>query len=150
MIFLKNKQKKININSHNLKQSAQEILNLLGYKDFGLGIWLTTNETIQKFNKKYRKQDKATDILSFPYHAVTAGKKIKPKADEDYYLGDLIISLEFAQKDSIKNDLPFDNHILELLVHGICHLLGYEHDTDENYKKMYKLERKILSEIKQY
>ena len=144
MISLKNKQKKININEQKLKHNAQSILNFLDYKNFAIGIWLTTNKTIHKFNKNYRNCDKATDILSFPYHLAIPGKKIKPKTNEDYYLGDIIISLEYAQKLSIQNDTSFEQYLLILLIHGICHLLGYDHNTEDEYKKMQRLEKKIL------
>ena len=144
MIFLKNKQKKISINQNKLKHDAQEVLNFLKYRDFAVGVWLTTNETIHKFNKQYRNVDKPTDILSFPYHVATPGKRIKPKTDEDYYLGDIIISLEYAQRCAIEHDIPFEKHLLVLLIHGICHLLGYDHNTDAEHKKMQRLEKKIL------
>ena len=104
------------------------MLHVLGYQDFDLGIWFTTNQTIQRYNKKYRKKDKPTDILSFSYHTdLKPGQEIKVKEDEDKNLGDLIISLEFAQKDVKKLKKSIVEHLQILLVHGIAHLLGYDH-----------------------
>ena len=68
MILIKNSQRKIKINQKRLKSNAQKILDVLGYGDYDLGIWLTTNKTIQKYNKTYRDKNKPTNILSFPYY----------------------------------------------------------------------------------
>ena len=127
MISIKNTQRKISIDVNRLKADAQTILDALDYSDFDLGIWLTTNATIRKYNKEYRHKDKATDVLSFPYHtALKAGQRIKVKEDDDKNLGDLILAPEY------------------LLVHGICHLLGYDHIEDKDYKIMHKKEMELL------
>lgn len=146
MILIKNTQKKIKINSEKLRKSAKKLLNFLEYSDFDLGIWLTTNKTIRKYNKRYRKNDKPTDILSFPYHTkLKAGKRITPKSDEDKNLGDLIISLEFAKKEAYKLDRSINKHLTILLVHGISHLLGLDHQAQKEYSAMKKFEQKLLS-----
>ena len=67
MILLKNTQRTIPVNVTQLKKEAQQILDLLGYPDFDLGIWITTNKTIQEYNATYRNKNKPTDILSFPF-----------------------------------------------------------------------------------
>ena len=80
MILIKNTQKKIKIDINHIKKDVQTILNLLGYPDFDIGIWFTTNPTIRKYNKEYREKDKATDVLSFPYHeTLKPGEKITPE-----------------------------------------------------------------------
>lgn len=148
MITIKNTQRKIKISSSTLKKNAQKILDILGYSDFDLGIWLTTNKTIQKYNRTYRKKDKPTDILSFPYHSdIKPGKRIPVKREEDKNLGDLIISLEYVKKDAIRWEQTFEHRMHILLVHGICHLLGYNHITDEDYKIMHKQEQKLLKKL---
>ncbi len=148
MITIKNTQRKIAINIKQLKSDIHNILIILGYDDFDIGIWLTTNKTIQKYNKQYRSKDKPTDILSFPYHAsLKAGEQIKPKTEEDKNLGDLIISLEYVKKDAQRLDTTFEHRMRVLLVHGICHLLGYDHIKDEDYKKMHRKELFLLKKL---
>lgn len=149
MIHIKNTQRTIKFNTATFKKDAQKILDILGYADFDLGIWLTTNATIKKYNKKYRKKDKPTDILSFPYHpALKAGDRIKPKMDEDKNLGDIIISLEYVKKDAPRwEEKTFEKRMKRLLVHGICHLLGYDHIKDEDYKVMLKKEMALLKKL---
>ena len=148
MILLKQKQRTINVNIHNIKADIQKLLHILGYDDFNIGIWLTTNRTIRKYNNLYRKKDRPTDILSFPYHQnISAGKTIKPKRDEDKNLGDILISLEYAQKDAQRLNIPFEQHLRHLIVHGMCHLLGYDHHTETGYRKMRKKERSLLKQL---
>ena len=76
MITIKNTQRNHTVDTQHIEQTAQTIITELGYSDFDLGIWLTTNKTIHSYNKMYRKKNKPTDILSFPYHAnLEAGEK---------------------------------------------------------------------------
>lgn len=147
MITIKNKQRKINLNSAQLKSDAQKLLNILGYTNFDLGILITTNATIRKYNKSYRHKDKPTDILSFAYHQIMPGEKIIANTEEDKNLGDLIISAEYVTKQIQGTDVTFDERIRILLVHGICHLLGYDHETDTQYKQMHRVEMKLLKTL---
>ncbi len=148
MITIRNTQRKIKIDTAHLKRDAQTILDALDYSDFDLGIWLTSNKTIQTYNKEYRHKDKPTDILSFPYHTqLKAGNRIKVKSEEDKNLGDLIIAPEYVMHDLPKWNTTFEKHMQRLLVHGICHLLGYDHIKDEDYKIMHKKEVQLLKKL---
>jgi len=148
VILIKNTQKKIKIDQRKIKKVVQNILDILSYDDFDIGIWFTTNKTIHKFNKEFRKKDKPTDILSFAYHSnIKAGQLIKPKSEEDKNLGDLIISPEYVQKNTIKMDENFEDRLKMLLVHGICHLIGYDHEDDKDFTKMQKKEKEIMKKL---
>jgi len=146
--MIRNTQQKISLDVEKLKADAQTILTALNYADYDLGIWLTTNTMIRRYNRDYRHKDKATDILSFPYHPeLKVGEKIKVHIDEDKNLGDLIISLEYVQKDSPRWHQSFEHRIKVLLVHGICHLLGYNHIEDQDYKIMKRKESALLKKL---
>ena len=145
-ILIKNKQRKITIKSGLLKKNIQQILNHIGYTDYDIGIWITTNATIRKFNKKYRKKDTATNVLSFPFYTnLKPNEKIKPQSDVEKILGDIIISAEFVKNEAqtIWNR-TFDEHLNAIIIHGICHLLGYTHQADYDFKKMQKKEAELL------
>lgn len=148
MITIKNSQRKIKIDVKQFESDAATILDALGYPDFDLGILLTTNKTIHRYNKEYRHIDKPTDILSFPYHPeLMAGQKIKVHSEDDKNLGDLIISLEYVVKAAQELGTTFEKRMQVLLVHGICHLLGYDHIQDEDYEVMRKKEAFLLRKI---
>jgi rRNA maturation RNase YbeY len=150
MITLNNQQTDVIVNNKKLEAHAQRILDMLGYGDFDLGILLTTSEGIQEYNREYRNLDKATDVLSFPFHnEITAGEKIIPTSDDEKNLGDIIICPAFAQTTLIDWDQSIEERLNGLLVHGICHLLGYDHVTDEQEEQMLAMEAKLLSKIKQ-
>ncbi len=148
MILIKNTQRTIPVNVVALKNDTHKILELLDYADFDLGIWLTTNKTIAQYNKTYRHKDKPTDILSFPaYPELKAGQRIKTTTDDEKNLGDLIISLEYVQQAAKKLGVTFEERLQRLLVHGICHLLGYDHIEDADYKVMLKKETELLRKL---
>ncbi|MGZ6250576.1 MAG: rRNA maturation RNase YbeY [Candidatus Chromulinivorax sp.] len=147
MITIQTKLKKINFDIQTYQKHAQQALDALGYADFDLGIMLTTNATIKKYNAQYRGKDKATDVLSFPYHHIPAGTKIKAKTEEDKNLGDMIISLEYVQSAAKKLNTTFEKRMNRMLVHSICHLLGYDHIQDEDFKKMIRKEKELAQKI---
>lgn len=148
MITIKNSQRKILIDAQQLKKDAQTLLDALRYCDFDLGIWLTSDATIRKYNKAYRNKDKVTDILSFPFYPqLKAGERIKAKNEEDKNLGDLIIAPHYVQKDLPRWGQTFEQRMRVLLVHGICHLLGYDHETDEEYAVMHRKELDLLKKL---
>jgi len=145
MIALTNNQT-IPINTEQLKKDAHIILKHLGYGDFDLGILITDNKAIHAFNKTYREKDKPTDILSFPFYPdLKPGERIEPETEDDKNLGDIIISPEYVKADLDRWDQTFDERMRILLVHGICHLLGYDHIKDEDYEVMKKKESELLA-----
>lgn len=148
MITIKNTQRTFKINIEKVRADAQVILEHLDYADFDLGIWFTTNKTVREYNREYRKKDKATDILSFPYHPnLQAGKRIKVHEEEDKNVGDILISVEFVENLLPLYQVDLQKRISVLLIHGICHLLGYTHYDDENDQKMIAKERAIAKKL---
>lgn len=150
MIFINNRQRKIKVDVKKLHAQAQIMLGVLNYSDFNLNILFTTNKSIRKFNKTFRNKDKSTDILSFPFHPnLKPGQKIKVESPNDKSLGDIIISLEQVQNDAeTKWNRSFEHHLTALLAHGLAHLIGHDHHTDEEYKEMLKLEKRLLKSVK--
>ncbi len=148
MITIKNSQRKFSIDQEMVKAEAQMILETLGYGDFDLGIWFTTNKTIRYYNATYRKKDKPTDILSFPYHeGLTPGQRIEPIDEDEKTLGDLLISVEFVYGLLPLYTVTLQKRITTLLIHGICHLLGYSHYDENNDKIMSALEKKLAKHL---
>lgn len=148
MILIKNRQKKIAVDVVQLEHDAQAVLRLLKYDNFDLGILITTNSTIRTYNREYRHKDKPTDVLSFPYHPeLVAGRRIKVRELEDANLGDLIISAEYVVKEAEKYKVTFEQRMRVLLVHGVCHLLGYDHIEDHDWRRMRAKEAFLLKKL---
>ena len=148
MILIKNNQRTHPIDKKAITKTIQKLLDTLGYSNFDIGIWFTNNKTIALYNKEYRHKEGPTDILSFPYHTeLKAGQKVKVQSPEDANLGDMIISLEYVYTSERWQDTPEEQRLPILLVHGICHLLGYDHETDAEYTIMHKKELELLKVI---
>jgi len=148
MISIKNTQRKCTIDLEKVRQDAQTILDELGYSDFDLGIWFTTSKTVREYNKSFRNKDKATDILSFPYHPhLKAGERIKVKEEEDKNIGDVLIAPDFVENLLPLYQTTLQKRISVLLIHGICHLLGYTHYDEENDEKIISKERSIAKKL---
>ncbi len=125
-----------------IENLAKEILDFLDQKNVEIGITLTDNETIQALNKEWRNKDKPTDVLSFPINE-------KPPEYKYYLLGDVVISLPVAKRQAEKTGLTYKEEILRLLIHGILHLLGYDHEKSEKEAKiMFSLQDKIFENLR--
>ena len=104
-------------------------------------ILLTDDLYMKEINKKWRKLEKATNVLSFPVN-----KQIK---EEDYFfIGDIVLSYETILSECKLRKKTFKDHFLHLLVHGFLHLLGYNHDNARDEREMEKLEVNYLSKLK--
>ncbi|EDM23728.1 rRNA maturation RNase YbeY [Caminibacter mediatlanticus] len=113
-------------------EKLYEIYNFLTDKDVEL--ILTTDEEIQKLNKEYRNKDKPTDVLSFPL--------------EDFPgmpLGSIVISIDTAKKEAEKFGHSIDDEIKLLFIHGLLHLLGYDHEVDNG--EMREKEKEIIEKF---
>ncbi len=114
-------------------------------KDIFCTLLLSGDKEIKKLNKKFRKKNKSTDVLSFPFYVKNELKK-KLKKEKQIYLGDIIVNL-----NKIKNKTPslsFKNEFNKLWIHGLTHLFGYDHKKDKDFYKMKNVERKFLSFLK--
>ena len=105
-------------------------------------ILLTNSLNMRKLNKKFRNQNKSTDVLSFPFLSLNDLKFNKQKK---FYIGDIATSYEIINSRSKKNNflLEFD----KVWVHGLLHLIGYNHIKNKDYFKMDKIEKRILNSI---
>ena len=112
-------------------------------KNVNFSILLTGNKEIKFLNKKFRKKNKITDVLSFPYYSLNERRK-NLKNKTNIYLGD--IALNFYKINRIKKN--FKKEFNKLWIHGFLHLLGYKHDKNKDFYEMKKLEDKIFKQIK--
>lgn len=120
-----------------LKKICLKGLNAANQRHSGeVTILLTSDEKMCELNRQFRNRDKPTDVLAFP-----ADETIAP------YLGDIAIGFGVASKDATDSNKSLHNHIAHLAIHGFLHLIGYDHQTDEDYNVMQNLERSALESI---
>jgi probable rRNA maturation factor len=110
-----------------------------------LSILFTDNSEISKLNQQHRNKNSPTNILSFPDTDELIYNK--NDLDKELYLGDLALSYEQIMTESLESNISFYNHFTHLLIHGILHLLGYDHHNNEDAIKMESLEVKLLETL---
>ena len=134
-LFLKKSIKKILLSIFSSRVMACEI-----------SILLTGTKNMKNLNKKFRKINKDTDVLSFPAEDKNFFKR-DLKLKKKVYLGDIALSYQYIEAIIEKENINFDDYIKKMLIHGVLHLIGYEHDSFKKYKKMNLLEQKIIRNI---
>ncbi len=112
-----------------LRLSIEKVIN-----DEQFSILLTSDTHIQQLNKDFRDMDKPTNVLSFP-------------DDDDDYLGDIAISYKTLEREALEQEKDFYHHFTHMLIHGLLHLKGYDHMTNDEADEMESLEIKILADM---
>ena len=135
---IKNPKKYFNIK---LKK-VSKMLKIFENKNVTFTILLTNSLNMKKLNKKFRKKNKSTDILSFP---AFSKKKLKSIKEKKIYIGDLAASYEIIHARAEKAN--FFREFDKVWVHGLLHLIGYDHIRNKDYYKMHKIEKRILNLI---
>jgi len=87
-----------------------------------------------KINLEERKKDKPADVLSVPLHPDNPPGTRPPELADEYDLGDIYISLEMLEQQAKEREIDFDTQLKKTIIHGYCHLLGYDHETDSDFK----------------
>lgn len=116
--------------------AAQE----LHVENKGLSLKICNDREIQQLNKTYRGIDRATDVLSFPLPFVD------PQSDEEY-LGDIIISFPTAKKQAKEHKQTIEDELTFLFLHGLLHLLGYDHEDAAEEKAMFALQDTLFAKV---
>ncbi len=106
---------------------------------------LSGEKEIKKLNKKFRNKNKVTDVLSFPFYNPKEFK-LKIKKNKEVYLGDIIINLNKIKSKNSKNN--FKQEFNKLWIHGLTHLLGYDHKKNKDFYAMRKIENKLIKSIR--
>lgn len=137
--FIKNPSNYIDKKLNKLNAKNKEFIK----KKIFCTLLLSGDKQIKYLNKKFRKKNKTTDVLSFPFHTKIELKK-KLHKEKETYLGDIIINLNKIDTKKLENfKINFDS----LWIHGLVHLFGYDHKKEKNFLEMNKIEKKYLRSV---
>ena len=141
MILLKNQQKIIPVEAKKIKKEAERILASLRISGYELSVLLLDNKGIRAVNKKYLNRNRPTNVISF---SLTEGEfgNINPQV-----LGDVVISVEKALEQAEINGKTPGEEISFLLIHGILHLLGYDHIRGKGERKRMRGKEKEVYKV---
>ena len=122
-----------------LNKIVSTILDQEKMSDCVINLRLLNDKEMRKLNMQFRQKDKTTNVLSFPNDdiSVTQTKNI----------GDIAISVEYVKAEAKKEGKNFDDHIIHMLAHGVYHILGYDHENNENAMIMENKEIQTLKKI---
>lgn len=141
-VYVRNAQKKCKINSRALKKQIQAVLENLGCQDKELSVLFANDARIRRLNARYRNIDQPTDVLSFPQHDGRDGGFSSP------LLGDVVVSVETASRQARRHNLSLEEELTLLLIHGVLHLLGYDHEkSPAQAQRMKRKTRELFQTI---
>lgn len=128
------------LSARKIKKIALTILELVGEKNAELSLALIGSVEMKKLNAKYRKKDYPTDVLSFPIEGIV------PK--ETRLLGDVVVSVEKAAEQAKARGYSPEQEMVTLLIHGIVHLIGYDHERSaQEARAMHRVEKRIYRQL---
>jgi len=139
MIEVINRQRQRKINAKQWREFGEEALRVIGEGRRNVTIVFVGDAAIRKLNQQFRGKDYATDVLSFPTEAEVF------EAEEKANLGEVVISVQRAAVQAKENGLSYTNEIEQLILHGLLHLSGYDHETDKG--QMNRLELKLRRKL---
>ncbi len=139
MIELINRQRARQISAKPLREFVARSLQLVERESHDVSIAFVTDPAIKKLNRQFRGKDYATDVLSFPNQAEPF------ESQNEKTLGEIVISVQRAAAQAKENGLSFSNEVEQLVLHGLLHLCGYDHETDDG--EMNRLELKLRKKL---
>ena len=144
MIEIINRQRRHRVHAKRWREFAEQALQAIGAedrdeKDRKATVVFVSDAAIRKLNRQFRGKDYATDVLSFPSQA----ESFENEAEEN--LGEVVISLDRAQVQAKENDLTLVNEVEQLILHGLLHLCGHDHETDKG--EMNRLELRLRKKL---
>ena len=128
MVEVVNRQRLLKLDTEAWSNFAARVLDAIGKSESSATIAFVSDKRIRELNRQFRGVDKATDVLSFP-------------AEDEFNLGDVAVSVDTAGMQAKDNGLTLDGEIAQLILHGLLHLCGYDHETDNG--EMNRLELKM-------
>ncbi len=154
MIYLRNTTRKHRLLLRAIERHARELLEAVGESGASLSVSFVGDAAIRRLNREHRGQDRATDVLSFPLLEPRVAKRraaSRPSAPfeapgaPERLLGDVVISLDTAARQARAYDAPLQAEVERLLIHGLLHLLGHDHEEPRERARMLLEERRLAA-----
>lgn len=137
-----NRQRLHALNRRAIIRLAQDVLARIGRRNSAATITFIRDARMRELNREYRNLDKPTDVLAFAYHENMGDNE---PGHDPAFLGDVVIAVETAARYASEQGISFETEINWLVIHGLLHLAGYDHETDKG--EMRRLERRLRKEL---
>ncbi|MDQ2909319.1 MAG: rRNA maturation RNase YbeY [Candidatus Eremiobacteraeota bacterium] len=147
MIYLRNATRKHAVRLRRAERAAQALLAASGRPRASLSVSFVGDRAMRRLNREHRGRDTTTDVLSFPLYApFTVPQRTRAQGPE-LLLGDIVISVDVAARQARDYGASLETEIQRLLVHGVAHLLGYDHEKPRERARMVRAEKKLAAAI---
>jgi probable rRNA maturation factor len=141
VIYYRNDVRSSGVDGRALVATARRLLAAIGERQAALSLSLVDDDAIRALNQQYRGKDAATDVLSFPLDDEPAS------TPSERLLGDVVISIDTARRQADAYDAPLQREIYRLLIHGLLHLRGHDHEAAAERRIMRREERRLADAI---
>lgn len=139
MIEVVDRQRKLKLDCEHWQEFAAKALRVLPANAPGVTVAFVSDRAMRELNRRWRGRSGTTDVLSFP------AAQDEFEKSEGLTMGDVVISVDQAARQAAENKLSFDEEIAQLIVHGLLHLCGYDHETDNG--EMNRLELRLRRKL---
>lgn len=146
-IYLRNTTRKHRIGTRRILRSVRGLLAAIGRPEATLSLTFVGDAAMRRINREHRAKDTTTDVLSFPMYEPFAVPKTPTATQPEIMLGDIVISVDVAVRQAAAYDARLEAEIERLLVHGVAHLLGHDHEEPLERRRMLREEKRLAAAI---
>ncbi len=139
MIHYRNDVRKSGVDRRAVVATAERLLEAIGERGSSLSLRFVTDETMRSINRTHRGKDAPTDVLSFPIDGLAPQRDPAPER----LLGDVVISIDTAREQAAAYDASLERELHRLLIHGLLHVVGYDHEIAGQRRTMLREERRL-------
>ncbi len=143
MIHYRNRVRRSGVDGRALVATAQTLLNACDERGSSISLTLVNDAAIREMNRTHRGKDAATDVLSFPLDP----QESSGDEDPERLLGDVVISVDTARRQAAEYDALLQAELYRLLIHGVLHVLGHDHEESHEREVMTREERRLAAAI---
>jgi probable rRNA maturation factor len=143
VIYYRNDVRSSGVDGRALVSTAKKLLVAVDEAGASLSLTLVGDDAIRELNRDHRGKDKATDVLSFPLFE----EGDAPQAGVERMLGDVVISIDTARRQAAEYDATLQRELQRLLIHGILHVMGHDHEEADEREAMESEERRLAASI---
>jgi len=152
-VYLANRTRGTGLRAAALRATLERLLAELDARDATVSLSLVRDPEMRELNREHRRRDSATDVLSFPLYEPAAFERNgrthlrAPLGTSERMLGDIVISVDTARAQAAEYDAPLEREIERLLIHGVLHLCGHDHERPDERRAMEREERRLAEAI---
>ena len=147
MVYFRNATRKHRIAERRIERATNALLAAIGRPSATISLSFVGDAAMRQINRDHRGKDRTTDVLSFPMYEPFAVPRHPSAADPELMLGDIVISVDVARRQADAYGAKLEDEIERLIVHGIAHLLGHDHEIPAERSRMLREEKRLARAI---